>query len=158
MAPLLVASDHAGFALKEHLKGVLDRWRVAYEDLGTASEASCDYPDFAHRVAEAIGSGKAERGVLICGTGQGMAMAANRHPGVRAALPHDEETARLSREHNDANVLALGGRVLTPERAEAILKVWLETAHIGGRHAVRVAKIERGARAGCAVPGMDDDD
>jgi ribose 5-phosphate isomerase B len=142
MRPLLVASDHAGFALKEHLKGVLDRLGIAYEDMGTASEASCDYPDFAHRVAEAVGSGKADRGLLVCGTGQGMVMAANRHRGVRAALPHDEQTARLSREHNDSNVLALGGRVLSPERAEAILKVWLETGFLGGRHAQRVAKIE----------------
>jgi ribose 5-phosphate isomerase B len=142
MRPLLVASDHAGFALKEHLKGVLDQMGIAYEDLGTASEASCDYPDFAHRVAEAVRAGRSERGLLVCGTGQGMMMAANRHHGVRAALPHDEETARLSREHNDANVLALGGRILSPERAEAILKVWLETGHLGGRHAQRVAKIE----------------
>jgi ribose 5-phosphate isomerase B len=142
---LLIASDHAGFALKEHLKTVLERLGVPYEDLGTHSEAPCDYPDFAHRVAAAVGSGQAERGVLICGTGQGMVMAANRHKGVRAALPHDEATARLSREHNDSNVLALGGRVLSPEHAEAILKVWLETPAIGGRHAVRVAKIDSGA-------------
>ncbi len=141
-SPLLVASDHAGFALKEYLKGALDRLGVAYQDLGTHSEASCDYPDFAHQVAGEIGAGRAERGVLVCGTGQGMIMAANRHKGVRAALPCDEETARLSREHNDSNVLALGGRVLSPERAAAILKVWLETAPLGGRHAQRVAKID----------------
>lgn len=144
-SPLLVASDHAGFALKEHLKTVLGRLGVAYEDLGTHSDASCDYPDYAHKVAAAVGSGQAERGLLVCGTGQGMVMAANRHRGVRAALPHDEETARLSREHNDSNVLALGGRVLSPERAEAILKVWLETPATGGRHATRVAKIDGGA-------------
>ena len=142
MRPLLVASDHAGFVLKEHLKRVLDRLGIPFEDLGTDSEASCDYPDFAHRVAQAVGSGQAERGLLVCGTGQGMVMTANRHAGVRAALPHDEETARLSRQHNDSNVLALGGRVLSQESAERILKVWLETPHLGGRHAVRVAKIE----------------
>jgi ribose 5-phosphate isomerase B len=141
--PLLIASDHAGFELKEHLKGVLDRMKVPFEDLGTHSAKSVDYPDYAHRVAEAVGTGRAERGILICGTGQGMAMAANRHAGVRAALPCNEETARLSRSHNDSNVLALGGRTLSPERAEAILRVWLETAATGGRHATRVAKIER---------------
>jgi RpiB/LacA/LacB family sugar-phosphate isomerase len=144
-SPLLIASDHAGFALKEHLKAALERLGVAYEDLGTHSDAPCDYPDFAHRVAGAISSGRAQRGVLVCGTGQGMIMAANRHRGVRAALPHDEETARLSRAHNDSNVLALGGRVFSPEQVEAILKVWLETPAIGGRHAMRVAKIDSGA-------------
>jgi ribose 5-phosphate isomerase B len=129
---LLVASDHAGFALKERLKTVLDGLGVPYEDLGTHSAEPCDYPDYAHRVAAAVGSGRAQRGLLICGTGQGMVMAANRHRGVRAALPHDEATARLSREHNDSNVLAL-------------LKVWLETPAVGGRHAIRAAKIDSGA-------------
>jgi ribose 5-phosphate isomerase B len=140
--PLLIASDHAGFELKEHIKRVLGRLRIAFEDLGTHSAESCDYPDYAHRVAEAISAGRAERGVLVCGSGQGMAMAANRHAGVRAALPCDEETARLSRAHNDSNVLALGGRTLSFERAEAILRVWLETPHAGGRHGLRVGKIE----------------
>jgi ribose 5-phosphate isomerase B len=140
--PLLVASDHAGLELKEYLKGVLEKMQVPFEDLGTHSAESVDYPDYAHRVAEAVGTGRAERGLLVCGTGQGMAMAANRHAGVRAALPWDEETARLSRSHNDANVLALGGRTLSPDKAEAILRVWLATAHLGGRHATRVAKIE----------------
>jgi ribose 5-phosphate isomerase B len=140
--PLLIASDHAGFGLKEHLKVVLRGLQVPFEDLGTQSTESCDYPDYAHRVAEAISAGRADRGVLVCGTGQGMAMAANRHAGIRAALPCDEETARLARAHNDSNVLALGGRTLSPERAEAILRVWLETPHAGGRHATRVAKIE----------------
>ena len=140
--PLLIASDHAGFKLKEHLKGVLERLQIPCEDLGTHSSESCDYPDYAHRVAAAISAGRAERGLLVCGSGQGMAMTANRHRGVRAALPHDEETARLSRAHNDSNVLALGGRTLAPDRAEAILRVWLATPHEGGRHAVRVGKIE----------------
>jgi ribose 5-phosphate isomerase B len=142
MSPLLVASDHAGFALKEHLKLALERWGVAYRDLGTTSEDSCDYPDYAHRLAGEIEAGRAERGLLVCGTGQGMAMAANRHRGVRCALPHDETTARLARAHNDSNVLALGGRILGTEVAEAILKVWLETPHLGGRHGVRVTKID----------------
>ncbi len=141
-APLLIASDHAGFELKEHLKSTLETLGVPYRDLGTHSADSVDYPDFAHLVAAAVGAGRAERGVLVCGTGQGMVMAANRHHGVRASLPCDESTARLAREHNDSNVLALGGRVLSQEKADAILRVWLETAHLGGRHAVRVGKIE----------------
>ena len=143
MKPLLLASDHAGFALKEHLKKVLDAKGVAFRDLGPASEEPVDYPDFAHRLGDAISAGEAERGLLVCGSGQGMAMAANRHRGVRAALAADVETARLSREHNDANVLALGGRVLSPEKAEQILETWLATPFAGGRHAGRVAKIDR---------------
>jgi ribose 5-phosphate isomerase B len=143
--PLLVASDHAGFELKEKLKKALDGMGVAYRDLGPASADPVDYPDHAHLVAEQISRGEAERGLLVCGSGQGMAMAANRHRGVRAALAADEETARLSREHNDANVLALGGRLVDHARAERILKVWLETPFAGGRHAGRVGKIDGGA-------------
>ena len=143
--PLLVASDHAGFELKEKLKKALDGMGVAYRDLGPATADPVDYPDSAHRVAEEISRGEAERGLLVCGSGQGMAMAANRHRGVRAALAADEETARLSREHNDANVLALGGRLVDHARAERILKVWLETPFAGGRHAGRVAKIDPGS-------------
>jgi ribose 5-phosphate isomerase B len=141
--PLLIASDHAGFELKERLKAALLRLQVAFEDLGTASTESVDYPDYARKVAEAVSQGRAERGLLVCGSGQGMAMTANRYPGVRAALAVDEEMARLAREHNDANVLALGGRLVDPERAERILKTWLETPFAGGRHAGRVRKIER---------------
>lgn len=140
--PLLVASDHAGFELKEKLKRTLDRLNVPYEDLGPATADSVDYPDFARRVAERISRGEAERGLLVCGSGQGMAMAANRYRGVRAALAPDEETARLSREHNDANVLALGGRLVDHGRAEKVLQAFLETPFAGGRHAGRVAKID----------------
>ena len=141
--PLIIGSDHAGFELKERLKQALDERGIAYEDVGTHSAESVDYPDFAHRVARAVSSGQAEKGLLVCGSGQGMAMTANKYEGVRAALPHDEESARLSREHNDANVLALGGRVLSPEVAERILDVWLETPFGGGRHQRRVDKIDR---------------
>ena len=141
-APLLIAADHAGFELKEALKQSLERRGVAYRDLGTSSSDSVDYPDFAHRLADAIGRGEAERGLLVCGSGQGMAMAANRHHGVRAALATDEESARLSREHNDANVLSLGARVTPPDRAERILEVFLATPFAGGRHERRVSKIE----------------
>jgi ribose 5-phosphate isomerase B len=139
---LLVASDHAGFELKEKLKNRLDRLAVAYQDLGTHSTDPVDYPDFARRVAEAVSRGEADRGLLVCGSGQGMAMTANRYRGVRAALPFDEETARLSRQHNDANVLALGGRVVDHELAGRMLEVWLNTPFAGGRHQARVTKIE----------------
>ncbi len=140
---LIIGSDHAGFELKEHLKKALDRRGIAYQDVGTHSAEPVDYPDFAHEVARAVGSGEAERGLLVCGSGQGMAMVANKYEGVRAALPHDEASARLSREHNDANVLALGGRVVSPEAAERILDAWLQTPFAGGRHQRRVDKIDR---------------
>jgi ribose 5-phosphate isomerase B len=140
--PVILGSDHAGFALKEKLKAALDRLGVPWEDVGTRSEESVDYPDFAHQVAEAVASGRFSRGIVICGTGIGVSIAANRHAGVRAALACDENGARLSREHNDANVLALGGRTTDPARAERILETWLNTPFAGGRHARRVAKIE----------------
>jgi ribose 5-phosphate isomerase B len=140
--PLVMAADHGGYELKEKLKAVLDRLGVAYRDAGTHSPEPVDYPDYARVVARAVSRGEAERGLVVCGSGQGMAMAANRYRGVRAALPFDEQTARLSREHNDANVLALGGRVLDHERAARILEVWLATPFAGGRHAARVEKID----------------
>ena len=140
--PLVIGSDHAGFALKERLKQALDRLGVPYRDAGPASPEAVDYPDTAHAVAGAVSRGEAEKGVLVCGSGQGMAMAANRHRGVRAALPWNEETARLSREHNDANVLALGARTLPEGEAERILKIFLETPFAAGRHEPRVRKID----------------
>jgi ribose 5-phosphate isomerase B len=140
--PLVMAADHGGFELKEKLKAVLDRLGVAYRDAGAHSAEPVDYPDYARVVAQAVSRGEAERGLLVCGSGQGMAMAANRFRGVRAALPFDEETARLSREHNDANVLALGGRTLDHDRAARILEVWLATPFAGGRHVARVRKID----------------
>jgi ribose 5-phosphate isomerase B len=140
--PLLLASDHAGFELKERLKAFLEDRGILANDLGTGSADSVDYPDYARRVAEAVSRGEAERGVLVCGTGQGMAMAANRYPHVRAAVPCSEETARLAREHNDANVLALGGRTLDHDLAERILVVWLETPFAGGRHGRRLEKLD----------------
>lgn len=139
---LLVASDHAGHALKEELKRDLDARGVPYRDLGAPSEESVDYPDYAHQLAAAVERGEAERGLLVCGSGQGMAMTANRHPGVRAALAWSEESARLSRQHNDANVLSLAGRLTPADEARRILRVWLDTPFEGGRHQRRVGKIE----------------
>jgi ribose 5-phosphate isomerase B len=140
--PIILGSDHAGFELKEKVKGALARLGVPCEDVGTDSTEPVDYPDYAHEVAAAVQEGRFTRGIVVCGTGIGVSMAANRHPGVRAAIAYDEQTARLSREHNDANVLALGGRSLDPDLAERILEVWLGTPFAGGRHARRVAKIE----------------
>jgi ribose 5-phosphate isomerase B len=139
---IIIGSDHAGFALKEKLKAHLQQRGLAVEDIGTHAEKSVDYPRFAHQLASAVAAGRFDRGVLVCGTGIGISIAANRHRGVRAALVHDETTARLSREHNDANVLALGGRTTDHGLALRLLDVWLDTPFAGGRHAERVALIE----------------
>jgi len=138
-----VASDHAGFDLKEILKRDLQAAGHEVLDLGTNSTQSVDYPDFGQALAEAVASGKASRGVLVCGTGIGISIAANRNPGIRAALVHDVTSARLSREHNDANVVAFGQRVIGAETAREALKVFLSTNFEGGRHAGRVAKLSR---------------
>jgi ribose 5-phosphate isomerase B len=141
MATIALGADHAGWGLKEHLKAwIVDTGRAVL-DFGTHSPDSTDYPDYANQVAEAVASAKAEWGVLVCGTGIGMAMAANKVAGIRAAACVDLFTARMSREHNDANVLAIGARVTRPEVAVEILQVWLETAFAGGRHARRLEKI-----------------
>jgi ribose 5-phosphate isomerase B len=139
---IALGSDHAGFALKEAVKRALVRRGFAPLDLGTSSDQSVDYSDFAHDLARRVGSGEVERGILVCGSGQGMAMSANRHRGVRAALAWDEESARLAREHNDANVLALPGRRIDEESAMRIVNRFLTTDFSGGRHTRRVAKIE----------------
>lgn len=140
--PLAIASDHAGFALKEQLKSALTRMHVAFEDLGTDSETSTDYPDFAHALARGIAAGRYARGVLVCGSGVGMSMAANRHRSVRAALCTETFAARMARLHNDANVLCMGARIVGPGLAEAILQVFLETGFEGGRHARRISKLD----------------
>jgi ribose 5-phosphate isomerase B len=140
---IAVASDHAGFDLKEILKRDLQEAGHEVLDLGTNSTASVDYPDFGKAMADAIASGRAERGVLVCGTGIGISIAANRNPKVRAALVHDVTSARLSREHNDANVVAFGQRLLGPEAARDALRVFLGTSFEGGRHAGRVAKLSK---------------
>ncbi|MBN1772200.1 MAG: ribose 5-phosphate isomerase B [Deltaproteobacteria bacterium] len=139
---LAVGSDHAALALKNRLRDQLREWGHEVEDLGTSSTESVDYPDFAHAVATAVQQGRCERGVLICGTGLGMAMTANRHRGIRAAACGDIYSARMSRLHNDANVLCLGARVVAPEYAIELLKAWLDAPYEGTRHVRRVAKIE----------------
>ena len=133
--------DHAGWELKERLKAWLIQTGHQVLDFGTHSPDSVDYPDYALQVADSIANGKAERGVLVCGTGIGMAMTANKVPGVRAAFCPDPFTARLSREHNDANVLTLGGRLMGSEMAIEILGIWLATPFQGGRHSRRIEKI-----------------
>lgn len=142
-----IASDHAGFALKATL--IADLTAMGHEvlDLGPASTDSVDYADFAHMLARALTGGEADCGVLVCGSGIGISMAANRHKGIRAALCHDSLSARLSREHNDANVLALGERLIGVEVARDALRTFLETPFEGGRHTRRVEKIDSGVDA-----------
>jgi len=140
---IAVASDHAGFDLKEILKSDLQNAGYAVLDLGTNSSASVDYPDYGSAMADTIAAGRAEKGVVVCGTGIGISIAVNRNPKVRAALAHDVTSARLSREHNDANVVAFGARLIGAEVAREALKVFLATPFEGGRHAGRVAKLSR---------------
>ncbi|RCK78703.1 MAG: Ribose 5-phosphate isomerase B [Candidatus Ozemobacter sibiricus] len=139
---VFAGSDHAGLPLKKKLVELLTAWGHQVEDLGTHTEASCDYPDFAHAVARRVVAEPGTIGLLTCGSGIGMSIAANRHPGIRAALCHDPLEARLCREHNDANVLVMGGRLLGEEMAAEILRVFLATSFSGGRHAPRIRKIE----------------
>ena len=136
-----IGSDHAGFALKESLVETLAQLGYETIDLGTDSVDSVDYPDFAHAVAAALGAGKADKGVLICGSGIGISMAANRHPDVRAALVDDALGARMCRQHNDANVIVFGGRMIGIEVARDCLDVFLNTEFEGGRHQRRIDKI-----------------
>ena len=138
---IVIGSDHAGFELKEDLRAYLREQNFEVVDLGVQSESPADYPDIGSAVAERVSKGEFERGLLVCGTGIGMSIVANRFAGVRAAVCHDLYTARISREHNDANILALGGRLLGKGLAREILKVWLETKFEGGRHQRRVDKI-----------------
>jgi ribose 5-phosphate isomerase B len=136
-----IGADHAGFSLKEAIKGLLAGLGIEVQDFGTASDQSVDYPDFAARVARGVAEGAFERGILVCGTGIGMAMAANKVAGVRAAPVTGLEGARLSRQHNDANVLALGARLTAPALALDIVRTFLDTPFEGGRHQRRVDKI-----------------
>ena len=138
-----IGSDHAGFEMKEQLESWLTERGYEVKDLGTDSPESTDYADYAHPVADLVSRGEVKRGVLLCGTGLGMAYAANRHPHVRAAVVWSPEIAELARKHNDANVLVLPSRFLSPEDAGKILDVFLSTGFEGGRHVRRVEKIER---------------
>ncbi len=144
---IAIGSDHAGYRLKEHFKGVLKEDGHTVDDLGTHSEEPVDYPPICAAVARAVAEGKAERGIVLGGSGQGEQITANKVRGIRAALCNDLYTARVSREHNDANVLAMGGRVVGEGLAEEILRLWLSTGFEGGRHERRVkqiTEIERG--------------
>ncbi len=139
---IVIASDHAGVDLKSQVVELIAQAGLDIRDLGPADTTSVDYPDFAHAVAEAVARGEAERGILICGTGIGMSLAANRHPQVRAALCHDAFTAEMARRHNDANVLCIGARSTGPGVVEQIVRIFLETTFEGGRHQRRVDLIE----------------
>jgi ribose 5-phosphate isomerase B len=138
---IVIASDHAGIALKKQIEAQLIRMGWDVTDLGTHTNDSVDYPDYANALSAALLSGQAGRGILICGSGIGMSIAANRHKGIRAALCHNAETARLARLHNDANVLCLGARLLEAKDAEAIVELFLTTDFEGGRHLRRVEKM-----------------
>ncbi|MEE8187616.1 MAG: ribose 5-phosphate isomerase B [Kiloniellales bacterium] len=139
--PIAIASDHAGFELKTILVEELKSMGREILDLGTHGPESVDYPDYGHALAEAVAGGRAERGIAVCGTGIGISIAANRHAGVRAAVCHDETSARLAREHNNANILALGARLIGPEVAKDCVKTFLGTEFGEGRHVPRVAKL-----------------
>lgn len=139
---IALAADHGGYNYKERVKALLDSIGLEWKDFGTDSEESVDYPDFAHTAAEAIQRGECDRGIFICGTGIGISLAANRHRGVRAAACQVPEAARMSRLHNDANVLALGERLVDWPLAEQMIRIWLETPFEGGRHDRRIGKIE----------------
>ncbi|RLE20754.1 MAG: ribose 5-phosphate isomerase B [Acidobacteria bacterium] len=138
---IAIGSDHGGFVLKEIVKGYLIDKGYDIEDLGCDSNESVDYPDFALKVAEKVASGAFEKGILMCGTGIGISISANKVKGIRAALCHDHLTASLAARHNNANILCMGGRTTGPETAKDIVEAWLNTSFEGGRHSRRLAKI-----------------
>lgn len=140
---IALGADHAGFQLKESLRAYLEKQGHTVFDFGCDSEERCDYPDYAQKAAKAVSQGKAERGVLVCGSGIGICMSANRMKGIRAVVLRIEEDARLSREHNDANVACLGGRVTKPDDAQKLLNIFLQTPFEGGRHIPRLAKMDK---------------
>lgn len=136
-----LASDHAGYALKEFVKAYLEEKGLEYKDYGTYSEESCDYPDFAHALAFGLADGTCERGIAICGSGEGISMTLNKHQHIRAALVWTPEIASLTRQHNDANVLVMPGRFISTETAREIIDLFLATEFEGGRHVRRIEKI-----------------
>jgi ribose 5-phosphate isomerase B len=139
---IIIGSDHAAFQMKELVKSFLVEQGIAVEDVGPANESSVDYPDFGIRVAASVSKGDFSRGILMCGTGLGMSMVANRFPHVRAALCGDLFAARMSRQHNDANILVMGARVIGDVLAMEVVKTWLETPFEGGRHSLRLEKFD----------------
>ncbi|GAA0366530.1 ribose 5-phosphate isomerase B [Bacillus horti] len=138
---IAIASDHGGLRIKEEIKALLDELKLSYEDFGCQCEDSVDYPDYALPVAQRVASGEFDRGILICGTGIGMSIAANKIKGIRCALAHDTFSAQATREHNDSNVLAMGERVIGPGLARDIARIWLQTEFLGGRHQRRIEKV-----------------
>ncbi len=146
---IAIGADHAGFAAKEEIKTVIKALGHSAIDVGTSSEVSVDYPDYAEKVARMVAGGEADRGVLICGTGIGMSITANKVPGIRAAVVTDEKTAELSRRHNDANIFCAGARILPVVKIAESLKAWLQTPFEAGRHSTRLAKIAALERKPC---------
>ncbi|WP_017725986.1 ribose 5-phosphate isomerase B [Halalkalibacterium ligniniphilum] len=136
-----IGADHGGVKIKEEIKALMDEHGIQYEDFGCDCHTSVDYPDYAIPVAEKVASGEFDRGILVCGTGIGMSIAANKVKGIRCALVHDTFSAKATRQHNDSNILAMGERVIGPGLAREIAKTWLETEYEGGRHARRIEKI-----------------
>lgn len=138
---VILTADHAGMTIRSEVKNLLDEMNIDYEDTGCSCETSVDYPDYALPAAERVANGEFDRGIFICGTGIGMSISANKVKGIRCALTHDVYSAKLTRQHNDSNVLAMGERVIGPGLGREIAKTWLETEFDGGRHANRIGKI-----------------
>ncbi len=138
---IAIGCDHGGIVLKPEIIKTLEKKGIEVEDFGCYDESSVDYPDYALKVAEAVSSGKCDKGIVLCGTGIGISIAANKVKGIRAGVVHDEFTAEMISAHNNANVIAIGGRVVSPEKAAKMVGIWLDTPFQGGRHEGRVAKI-----------------
>src|SRR5699024_2943324 len=138
---VILTADHAGLTIRNEVKALLEDLGIEYEDTGCSCEESVDYPDFALPAAKRVANGEFDRGIFICGTGIGMSISANKVKGIRCALAHDVYSAKLTRQHNDSNVLAMGERVIGPGLAQEIAKIWLETEFEGGRHERRIGKI-----------------
>ncbi|SEP72904.1 ribose-5-phosphate isomerase [Virgibacillus subterraneus] len=138
---VILTADHAGMTIRSEVKNLLEEMSIEYEDTGCSCETSVDYPDYSLPAAERVASGEFDRGIFICGTGIGMSISANKVKGIRCALTHDVYSAKLTRQHNDSNILAMGERVIGPGLAREIAKIWLETEFDGGRHANRIGKI-----------------
>ena len=141
MKKIVIASDHAGYSLKEYIKNFLLKKKILIKDVGTKNDESVDYPDYAHKLSKILKKNKKAIGVLICGSGQGMVMTANKHKNIRAALCYNAESTKLSRLHNDANIITLGSRLISKKNALKYIKIFLKTKFEGGRHKKRIKKI-----------------